>query len=288
MSFLNVDTVSIHYQLLENKENEGGLKAKPPAVVFVHGMIMDNLSSWFFTVANPVAQITDTLVYDLRGHGFSDRPRVGYRIADHVNDLRQLIASILGDRPVILVGNSFGGLVTLNFAALFPSQVVGMVLVDAQVNDAAWKQQMISSFSLQGEERDQAVVDNFQNWAGRASKRKTNKLVENAKDLLYQTSLMDDLRNDPYLDDEVLQSIATPCFAMYGGESDILDTAHRLERVMPNCELVVVEGSTHSVLWEKTEMVRAWILDSIECLMADTHKDTRSAPGNEAGLSGVL
>ena len=27
-----------------------------PTVVFLHGLVMDNLSSWYFTVANPMAR----------------------------------------------------------------------------------------------------------------------------------------------------------------------------------------------------------------------------------------
>jgi len=269
MSFLNVGFGSMHYQLLECKPDAEAFTPGSPTVVFIHGLIMDNLSSWFFTVANPVAQFANALVYDMRGHGFTDRPPTGYGISDHVQDLKRLVSEVVGDGPLILVGNSFGGLIALNYAASYRDQVAGIVLIDAQVNDEAWKAQMLASFSLQGEERDQMVVNQFQNWAGRNSKRKSNKLVENAKDLVHRTSLMDDIRNDPFLDDDVLGSIPAHCFAIYGGESDILSTAHRLERVLPNCDLEVVDGSTHSVLWEQTERVKAWILDSIQTLIAE-------------------
>ena len=49
----------------------GGNHPDRPLVVFLHGLVMDNLSSWYFTVANPVARIADVLLYDLRGHGKS-------------------------------------------------------------------------------------------------------------------------------------------------------------------------------------------------------------------------
>ena len=35
---------------------------------------MDNLSSFYFTLANPVAETADVVLYDLRGHGLSERP----------------------------------------------------------------------------------------------------------------------------------------------------------------------------------------------------------------------
>ena len=48
-----------------------------PSVFFIHGLVMDNLSSWYFTVAPRVAQLAGVVVYDLRGHGRSQRPHKG-------------------------------------------------------------------------------------------------------------------------------------------------------------------------------------------------------------------
>src|SRR6266478_4331964 len=79
-------------------------------VVFVHGLVMDNLSSFYFTLANPVAATADVVLYDLRGHGMSERPPTGYRVADLVADLAALLDALALPR-VALVGNSFGGLV---------------------------------------------------------------------------------------------------------------------------------------------------------------------------------
>ncbi|RYZ56610.1 MAG: alpha/beta hydrolase [Proteobacteria bacterium] len=269
MSFLTVDSVPIHYQIISPKAGDD-ISPKTPTVVFLHGLIMDNLSSWFFTLANPVAQITKVLAYDFRGHGFSERPRKDYSIDRHVEDLKVLIDELNDGEPVILVGNSYGGLVALNFATKYKEKVLGLVLVESQINDQPWKDMMIESFSLEGEERDQRVCDMFQNWLGRASKRKSNRLVDNAKDLLYNTTLMAELRVEPFLADEQLHTITAPCFAIYGSESDILPVAHRLAAVMPNCHLEVVEGATHSVLWEQTDLTKAWIIDSIKTIIEES------------------
>jgi len=49
-------------------------------VVFIHGLVMDNLSSFYFTLANPIAETCDVICYDLRGHGMSERPPTGYTV----------------------------------------------------------------------------------------------------------------------------------------------------------------------------------------------------------------
>lgn len=264
MSYLKINGANLHYQLLECKS--GGKRPTNACVVFLHGLIMDNLSSWFFTLANPVAQNHDVLVYDMRGHGFSDRPAEGYSIEDHQNDLKALLDHAVPGRKVILVGNSFGGLLALNFARNHPDRVQGLVLVDAQVNDPAWREQMLASFSLEGTERDQMISANFQNWLGRSSKRKSSRLAKIAEDLVYKTTLLADLRNATLLSDDDLRDIEAPTYAIYGSESDILQAAHRLERELPQCELRIVSGATHSVLWEQTDLVKEWIQASIDNL----------------------
>src|SRR5688572_31593559 len=100
-----------------------------PTVVFVHGLVMDNLSSFYFTLANPVATGAAVLLYDLRGHGLSERPARGYAIADLVADLAALLDAEDLRAPVQLVGNSFGGLIALAFAIAHPARVGGLVLI---------------------------------------------------------------------------------------------------------------------------------------------------------------
>src|SRR5215831_8500563 len=86
-----------------------GTASERVTAVFLHGLVMDNLSSWYFSVANPAAQVADVILYDLRGHGRSERPASGYGLADMVLDLDALLDALAVDRPVVLVGNSFGG-----------------------------------------------------------------------------------------------------------------------------------------------------------------------------------
>ena len=73
---------------------------------------------------------------DLRGHGRSDKPDTGYDFATISGDLLALIDA-LGpgfERP-ILVGQSWGAGVVLDFAVRHPDRTRGIVLVDGGLTD---------------------------------------------------------------------------------------------------------------------------------------------------------
>src|SRR5437764_271578 len=94
--------VRFHVQRLGRGDRGGA------TVVFLHGLVMDNLSSFYFTLANPVAQVADVMLYDLRGHGRSERPAAGYTLSDMVLDLEALLETAGIKGPIAIVGNSFG------------------------------------------------------------------------------------------------------------------------------------------------------------------------------------
>ncbi|WP_104182245.1 alpha/beta fold hydrolase [Arthrobacter sp. B0490] len=88
-------------------------------------------SSDLALIAPKVAHDTRVCVYDRAGRGWSepaDAPQDGARIAADLHTLLQR-----GDEagPYVLAGHSFGGLYALTFAARYPGEVAGLVLVDS-------------------------------------------------------------------------------------------------------------------------------------------------------------
>jgi pimeloyl-ACP methyl ester carboxylesterase len=221
-------------------------------VVFVHGLVMDNLSSFYFTLANPIAEFAQVLLYDLRGHGMSERPATGYAVPDFVADLAALLDANDVARATI-VGNSFGGLVALAFAQLHPARVERLALIDAHDGTAGWAAQMASTLDLKGEARDDKIASNFQSWLGRHSERKRTRLARNAEALVEGTTLVADLRGSPPVAHD---KITCPILALYGELSDVRTRGEELARTLPLCELVVLPGCSHSVLWEATAEVK--------------------------------
>ena len=222
-------------------------------VVFIHGLVMDNLSSFYFTLANPIAESAEVILYDLRGHGMSERPASGYAVANLVEDLRALLDALEITRPVELVGNSFGGLLALAFAAAYPDRVSRLALIDAHTGTEGWAAQMTATLALQGEARDTKIAESFQSWLGRHSDRKRTRLAQAAQALVEGTSLVADLRTSPALG---LAGIRCPTLALYGERSDVRAHGEALAAALPSCTLQLFPGCSHSVLWEATAEVR--------------------------------
>lgn len=104
-----------------------------PTVVFDAGW-SDWAPAW--AVVQPrIARFTRACAYDRAGSGFSDPgplPRTTERIATELHDALH-VGEITG--PYVLVGAAYGGDHVRAFADLFPSQVAGLVLVDADASD---------------------------------------------------------------------------------------------------------------------------------------------------------
>jgi len=236
-----------------------------PRVVFLHGLVMDNLSSFYFTLANPMAAVAEVLLYDLRGHGKSERPRTGYGLSEMLADLEALLDQVWPASPSYFVGNSFGGLLGLAFAAKHPERTAGLALIDGHLGESGWTDRMAAALELQGAERDRRIAESFASWLGRHSERKSTRLARTAASLVYETTLVADMRASPRLDADALSRVRCPVLALYGADSDLRAEAESIAARLSRCELRVVSGATHSVLWEATARVRedvvGWVRD---------------------------
>jgi len=239
-------------------------------VVFIHGLVMDNLSSWYFTLGNKVAQFARVLMYDLRGHGKSDRPAAGYDIDTMVEDLSELLLALNIQEKVYLVGNSFGGVLILAFAAKYPEKTAGLVLADAHIGDQGFSEEMVETLNLKGEARDIKIMESFKNWLGRHSHRKRTRLAETAKALVYGTSLVEDMKNSKPFTEKEIKSVNCPVLAIYGENSDIREKGEILSAQLANCDHVILEGCTHSVIWEATEVLCSRVMDWLKKQMGTT------------------
>src|SRR5688572_4818026 len=99
-----------------------------PAVVMLHGFT----DSWFsFSRVLPLLPADMRVIApDMRGHGDSERPPLGYRLADLAGDVLRMLDALQIPKAV-LVGHCMGSFIARKVYELAPERVSRLVLVGA-------------------------------------------------------------------------------------------------------------------------------------------------------------
>ena len=98
-----------------------------PPVVFVHGLGGSHLN-WCL-IGPQLAARGRAVALDLHGFGMTPGTRGNSTVQDNTRLLDRFVREVTGT-PVILVGNSMGGLISLLQTAAAPDTVAGLVLID--------------------------------------------------------------------------------------------------------------------------------------------------------------
>jgi pimeloyl-ACP methyl ester carboxylesterase len=98
-----------------------------PPVVFVHGL-GGSLLNWCL-IGPQLAAGRRAVALDLHGFGMTPGTRRNSTVQDNTRLLDRFVREVTGT-PVILVGNSMGGLISLLQTAAAPDTVAGLVLID--------------------------------------------------------------------------------------------------------------------------------------------------------------
>jgi pimeloyl-ACP methyl ester carboxylesterase len=99
-----------------------------PTVVLESAIAASSLS--WARVQPEVARFTSVCAYDRAGLAWSDASTAPCTVARIVDELHALLTKLTCEAPYVMVGHSFGVFVCLAYAARYPHQVDGLVLVD--------------------------------------------------------------------------------------------------------------------------------------------------------------
>ncbi|MFE3602235.1 alpha/beta fold hydrolase [Streptomyces sp. NPDC059142] len=252
--------ITTHVQRLSAGEAGGTARAggEPPLVVLVHGLLTDSLASYYFTLGPALSAAgMDTVMYDLRGHGRTDRPPTGYRLEHFVEDLALLLDALDEHRPVHLVGNSFGGTVAAGFAAWHPDRTATLTMIESEPPVAAWAGHIADGLA---HARRELVREEAIEWIKERHGAHTARLSRAAARILRTTTLAEDVPAGRLIDDD-LSALRCPLLAVFGGDSGLSAQVPELEAKVERCRTVVLPDQGHSVLVEQPARTRDLVLD---------------------------
>lgn len=258
-----------------------------PDVVLVHA-VTSNQAVWVFSGLPDALAAAGFRVttYDLRGHGASDRPPTGYTSAAMAADLRALHAE-LGLGPAVLVGHSFGGVVSLHAAVEHPKIVRGVILSDSFFPALRNEEPNFGKMAIWDDVRDQyaavgvdlgPAVDFARLFRATAALtpdqyKKLEELVGvigrgwlRQLPLLAETTCGDEVLTEAGLTADRIRGVACPVVALYDEFSPFRATCDWLTANVPRCEAEIIPGAKHLAVVENTAAFTAAVVRHLKRL----------------------
>lgn len=249
MAEVTANGLTFHVQRL-------GRPSASPSVVFIHGLFIDNLSSLYYSLANPVAQWgADAILYDLRGHGKSQQPPDGYALEGSVEDLLAVVDALGVEEPVHLVGHSYGASVALRAALMHPERIASLILIEphcAESEDGgSWADDVADTLTATALSFERSAVPD--DLAPVAARRLRSFRLTNT--FLNETTLIEDVAAAPPFTDAELARLAVPTMGLFGEHTDLASAVAKLTRCVPGIRMEIFPGVGHSVLRDATPKV---------------------------------
>ena len=210
--------------------------------------------------------------FDLRGFGRSSMPPGSF---SNYEDVRGLMDSLKVEEAYLL-GNSFGGLIALDFTLAYPSYAKALVLVAPSVSGTKpserikhfWEQE---DLALESGDYEEATQLNLKLWVDgpHRTKEQVNSDVRDRVREMQSAIFKKDIPDETEeigLDPPALGrlgEVGVPVLAMIG-ELDLeekLNLAEILERELIDCRKVTIPGAAHMLSMEKVEEFNRNVLD---------------------------
>jgi pimeloyl-ACP methyl ester carboxylesterase len=212
-----------------------------PTIILEAGSGSDS-STWIL-VHDGLATTTRTCAYDRAGRGRSD-PSPRHTLADAAAELKALLVAAGEPGPYIHIGHSLGGAYGRIFAATYPAEVAGIVLVDAFNPDlqAGWVNPLLGPFragyeaDLDGLRNVVAQVDSL-DWTASEAQLRASSLAPLPIEVLVAP------RYEPRLDEATNAQIADAWRAAF----ESLSPGH--------VTLTTAHGAGHNIHLERPDLV---------------------------------
>jgi pimeloyl-ACP methyl ester carboxylesterase len=230
-----------------------GPEGERPVVIAVHGLGIVDGASMSMTVGLPLAKHFDVIMYDLRGHGRSQEVSSGFTVANHVTDLLALIDALGIEGPVHLLTGSYGGTVGIMMALDHPSRVRSLSMVDPMFLLPDWGENLAATLELFGEKLAKATTEDVMDFFQTTARRRATMLATRGRKLLFETSLLEDVRSEQGLSIEQYAQITCPVLGAFGLNSSIYVLSWLLRDLIKHSEIVEVPDADHIQVFSRPE-----------------------------------
>jgi 3-oxoadipate enol-lactonase len=235
-----------------------------PAVCLVHSGVTDS-RMWDRQVALLSPDYT-VLRFDLRGFGDSPPPEGPVSFVD---DLHDLLDELRIDQTV-LVGNSLGGRIALEYAVEHAERITKLVLVAAGLRDHDWSKEMRAFGAAEDDalargDVDAAVELNLETWAQPHVRELVRPMQRRAFEVQLEGSDEGERPQGPPASSR-LGELRTRTLVLVGDrdKQDFRALADRFAREIPRARLEVIKGAGHLPSLEQPEEFDRLLLEFLQ------------------------
>jgi pimeloyl-ACP methyl ester carboxylesterase len=253
----------INYMILGTRQD------KSP-IVLVHGLGA-NISFWYMKIAKKLTEDRQVIIYDLRGHGYSDTTPSGYDTSTMEKDLAELLR-INDVKSYHLVGHSYGAGICILNAAKNQKSVKTLTIADMQLTSLQpilrlkewphwqrWKKELLDN-GIKTLPEDTSNIDftllqylnTLTGIRGEAEGKKSlkklslkNKASTSWHQLIKNTTAKKDFEDQSSLKREIITSLRLPILCLYGELSHCLPTSKKIKELTKDCKYIEVENLGH-------------------------------------------
>lgn len=260
---LRLNGVNLAYSL-------AGARNDHPMVV-LHGGRGYGTHGSVFEAYLPLAERYRLIGFDMRGHGHSQGPGP-YTFGQLVDDLEQVRRTLGGDKPMVLLGGSFGGMIALSYALRYPRGLSHLVL---RGTAPSWRHELeaLSNFEARATQKAPMATKGMLQkvftptivsdeefrlimfalapmYVEDGERVDLDRILANSAHVRYNAKVHNDLFADHSYDMvERLPEIRTPTLVMCGDSDWICPPSQSrlIASRVPGARLVVVPNSNHGV-----------------------------------------
>lgn len=231
-----------------------------PAIIFLH--YWGGTSRTWSQVAARLQDKFQTIAYDARGWGRSDKTSAGYALSDLADEVLALVHELRVNN-FVLVGHSFGGKIAQLAASRRPEGLLGLVLVAPAPPTPLRLPDEMRETQIHAYDNRENVLQTIHFLSARTpSPEIVEQIVEDSMSgarearLAYPTaSILEDISSE-------VPKISVPTLVL-AGELDQLDSVeqHKREVVarIPNARFEIIEGSGHLIPIDEPEQLARYI-----------------------------